>query len=131
MVVTSDTAGNLASIVSYPESALAVPDATGAQPGDAAYRKFYEVDGVKYSHTINPRTGYPERNTLLSASVFAPDAMSADAYATACMVLDAQIGMAMIERLENLEAYFIIGKPDGSMGVQYSSGLKSLFEKKK
>jgi thiamine biosynthesis lipoprotein len=95
------------------------------------YRKFYEVDGVKYSHTINPRTGYPERNTLLSASVFAPDAMSADAYATACMVLDAQNGMAMIERLENLEAYFIIGKPDGSMGVQYSSGLKSLFEKKK
>lgn len=95
------------------------------------YRKFYEVDGVKYSHTINPGTGYPERSALLSASVFAPDAMSADAYATACMVLGAQNAMPMIERLENIEAYFIIGNPDGSMGVQYSNGLKSLFDRKK
>lgn len=93
------------------------------------YRKFYEVDGVKFSHTINPKTGFPERNALLSASVFAPDAMTADAYATACMVLGPEKGMAMIERLEDLEAYFIIGNPDGSMGVRYSSGLNDLFNK--
>lgn len=93
------------------------------------YRKFYEVDGVKFSHTINPKTGFPERNALLSASVFAPDGMTADAYATACMVLGPERGMAMIERLENLEAYFIIGNADGTMGVRYSSGLNDLFNK--
>lgn len=95
------------------------------------YRKFYQVEGVKFSHTINPHTGYPERNALLSASVFAPDAMTADAYATACMVLGPEKGMAMIERMENLEAYFIIGEPNGTMSVKYSRGLERLFPNKK
>ncbi|HKK79092.1 MAG TPA: FAD:protein FMN transferase, partial [Phaeodactylibacter sp.] len=59
------------------------------------YRNFYEVDGVKYSHTINPKTGYPERNTLLSASVFAPDCTTADAYATAFMTLGTERAYAL------------------------------------
>ena len=95
------------------------------------YRKFYEVDGVKYSHTINPKTGYPERSTLLSASVFAPTAMIADAYATACMVLGAEKGMAMIERLPDLEAVFIVAQPDGSMALRYSGGLGTYFKNRK
>ncbi len=95
------------------------------------YRKFYQVEGVKYSHTINPHTGFPERNALLSASVFAPDAMTADAYATACMVLGPEKAMAMIERMENLEAYFITGEPNGTMSVKYSRGLERLLPQKK
>ncbi|NJK83203.1 MAG: FAD:protein FMN transferase, partial [Saprospiraceae bacterium] len=51
------------------------------------YRNFYEVEGIKYSHTINPRTGFPERNTLLSATIIAENCMLADALATTCMVL--------------------------------------------
>lgn len=91
------------------------------------YRKYYEVKGVKYSHTINPHTGFPERNALLSASVFAPDAATADGLATACMVLGPEAGMALINRNENVEAYFIVGKSDGTMGVVVSKGLQHLL----
>ena len=51
------------------------------------YRKFYEKDGVKYSHTIDPKTGYPVQHCLLSATVLAGDCMRADAYATGFMVM--------------------------------------------
>ncbi len=50
------------------------------------YRKFFVEDGIKYSHTIDPRTGYPVRHTLLSATIIAPTGSEADAWATACMV---------------------------------------------
>jgi thiamine biosynthesis lipoprotein len=87
------------------------------------YRNFYEVDGVKYSHTINPKTGYPERNTLLSASVFAGDCMTADGYATACMVMGVDKAYELIDRLPELEAYFIYSDPAGLMQVRYTEGL--------
>ena len=51
------------------------------------YRKFFVVDGQKYSHTIDPRTGYPVSHNLLSATIIAKDAATADAMATACMVM--------------------------------------------
>lgn len=51
------------------------------------YRKFYVRDGKKYAHTIDPRTGYPVTHSLLSATVVASDAVTADAYATWCMVV--------------------------------------------
>ena len=89
------------------------------------YRKYYSVKGEKYSHTINPKTGFPERSKLLSATVIAPDAMTADAYATVCMVQGLEKGLALIESLPNLEAYFIYGDPKGAMLVKYTSGFKS------
>ena len=52
-----------------------------------SYRKFYEKDGVKYSHTIDPSSGYPVRHNLLSATVIADDCATADALATALMVM--------------------------------------------
>jgi len=88
------------------------------------YRKYYSVKGVKYSHTINPKTGFPERSKLLSATVIAPDAMTADAYATVCMVLGLEKGLALIESLPNLEAYFIYGDQAGAMKVKYTSKFK-------
>ena len=88
------------------------------------YRKYYSIKGEKYSHTINPRTGFPERSNLLSATVIAPDAMTADAYATVCMVMGLEKGLALIESLPNLEAYFIYGNPKGEMLVKYTSGFK-------
>lgn len=89
------------------------------------YRRYYSVKGVKYSHTINPVTGFPERSKLLSATVIADDAMTADAYDTACMVLGLEKGFALIESLPNLEAYFIYGDPNGAMKVKYTSGFKN------
>jgi thiamine biosynthesis lipoprotein len=93
------------------------------------YRNFYELDGVKYSHTINPKTGYPERNTLLSASVFAPDCMTADAYATAFMTLGTERAFELASSLPTIEAYFIYSRQDGIMDVRYTEGLNSIFAK--
>ena len=95
------------------------------------YRNFYEVDGVKYSHTINPKTGYPERNTLLSASVFAPDCMTADAYATAFMALGAERGYELASQLPTVEAYFIFSQPDGSMDIRYTPRFKCYICRKR
>ena len=51
------------------------------------YRNYRMVDGKRIAHTIDPVTGYPVQHTLLSATVMAPDCMTADAYATAFMVM--------------------------------------------
>ena len=51
------------------------------------YRKFYIENGVKYSHDIDPKTGYPAKNTLLSATIIADECAMADGIATACMVM--------------------------------------------
>ena len=58
------------------------------------YRNFYIKDGKKYAHTIDPRTGYPAEQSILSATVVAPDCMTADAYATAFMAME--IGRAHV-----------------------------------
>ena len=71
------------------------------------YRKFYVKDGVKYSHTIDPRTGYPVQHKLLSATVIAPTAMAADAYATYCMVIGTQKAQEFILSRPDLEACLI------------------------
>lgn len=92
------------------------------------YRNFYEVNGVKYSHTISPQSGFPERNTLLSATILADNCMYADALATACMVKGTTASIKWIQELQGIEAYLIYGKEDGSMGAWYSDGLKSVFE---
>ncbi len=92
------------------------------------YRNFYEINGVKYSHTINPKKGFPERNTLLSATIIADNCMYADALATACMVKGATASIKWIQELQGVEAYLIYGKEDGSMGSWYSEGLKEVFE---
>jgi thiamine biosynthesis lipoprotein len=71
------------------------------------YRKFYVRDGKKYAHTIDPRTGYPVEHTLLSATVVAPDATLADAYATYCMVVGLEESRRFIYSRPGLEACLI------------------------
>ncbi len=93
------------------------------------YRNFYEVEGVKYGHEINPDTGFPERTSLLSASVFADDCATADAYATAFMIMGLDRAYQLATQLPEIEAYFIYGAPDGSLQVKYTEELKILFEK--
>ena len=74
------------------------------------YRKFYVVDGVKYSHTIDPRSGFPARNTLLSATVVAPDATTADAVATWCMVIGLDAAKELISSRPELEGLLIFSE---------------------
>lgn len=73
------------------------------------YRKFWvdEKTGVKYAHTINPETGYPAKNKLLSASIIASTAMDADAYATVCMVLGVEKSKAFLKNKQGVEALLI------------------------
>lgn len=92
------------------------------------YRNFYEVNGVKYSHTINPKTGFPERNTLLSATIIAQNCMYADALATACMVMGTDAAFNWIQELQDVEAYLIYGEEDGGMGEKYTEGLRPFLE---
>ena len=88
------------------------------------YLNYYEVDGETFSHTINPRTGLTERNRLLSASVLGPDCATADAYATACMVLGPKKALELIENTPNLEGYFLIRAANGvSLETMKSSGI--------
>lgn len=79
------------------------------------YRNYYEKDGVKYSHTISPTTGYPVTHSLLSASVFAPDCMTADAYATAFMVLGVKEAIAIDEREDEIAIYLIYSDESGAL----------------
>ncbi len=71
------------------------------------YRKFYIKDGKKYAHTIDPRTGYPVDHSLLSATVIASDAMTADAYATYCMVIGLEESKAFFAGRTDMEACLI------------------------
>ena len=87
------------------------------------YRNYYEVAGAKYGHTINPKTGYPEVNELLAVSVIAPDCMTADALATACMVMGYTKAKDLIASLSEVEACFFIGSEDGSINKNYSNGF--------
>ena len=112
----------------FDEIQAAIPLENRAIATSGNYRNFYEVDGVKYSHTINPKTGFPERNTLLSASVFAPDCMTADAYATAFMTMGLEKAFALAKQLPEIEAYFIYSLPEGGMAARYTSALAPLFE---
>lgn len=71
------------------------------------YRNYYELDGKRYSHTIDPRSGYPVRHNLLSATIVAPDCMIADAWATACMVAGLDKAKEWIEAYDDLKGYLI------------------------
>ncbi len=71
------------------------------------YRKFYISEGRKYAHTIDPRTGRPVTHNLLSATIVAADAMTADAYATYCMVIGFEDARNFISSSEELEGCLV------------------------
>jgi thiamine biosynthesis lipoprotein len=95
--------GGLWSAVELVESAMATS-------GD--YRNYYERDGVRISHTIDPRTGRPVTHRLASVSVIHPSCMTADALATAINVLGPEEGRELVER-EGLAAFFLVRTDDG------------------
>ena len=86
------------------------------------YRKFYVRDGKKYAHTIDPRNGYPVQHTLLSATIVAPDAMTADAYATYCMVVGLEASKKFLTENPDLEGCLIYDE-DGVFKTWCSEGF--------
>jgi len=93
------------------------------------YRKYHELGGVKYAHTIDPSTGYPTRHRLLSATILAATCMEADAWATACMAMGPQKSKALLETHPELDGCLITGNDQGGMDVYYTPGFKSLILK--
>ncbi|MBI1286383.1 MAG: FAD:protein FMN transferase [Flavobacteriales bacterium] len=81
------------------------------------YRKFVEIDGVKYGHSLNPRTGFPAMTDVLSATIIANDCMTADAYATACMVLGFGKAQKLVSENKELNGILIYSQGDGSVST--------------
>ena len=109
------------------QALLHITDAAMATSGN--YRNFYYREGKKYAHTIDPRTGYPVQHEILSATVVAPDCMSADAYATAFMVMGLDSAARFVQEKPDLDVYFIYADSVGEMRVYQSSGMKRYIEK--
>ncbi len=108
-------------------AAILLKDKAVASSGN--YRNFYEVKGEKYGHTINPKTGYPEKNELLSVLVVANDCMTADAYATGFMTMGLSAAFSLASAEKEIEAYFIYGDESGGMAIRYTSGMEELIVK--
>lgn len=88
---------------------LPLKDIAIATSGD--YRNFFEVDGERYSHTLDPRTGYPVRHNLVSVTVLHSSAMLADAWATALSVMGAEEAMRVAKQ-QGLAVYLIQRQQD-------------------
>ena len=89
------------------------------------YRKFYEKDGVKFSHTINPMTGYPVQNRLLSVTVMTNKCSLADAYAIAFMAMGVEKTKKLVDFIDDqLDVYLIYTDKDGSWKTYISPGMQ-------
>lgn len=103
---THATGGEVQTILSLENSALAT---------SGNYHNYYERNGRKYAHTIDPRTGRPVQHSLLSATVLAPDCATADAYATAFMVLGVEGATQVLKAHKELRAYLIYADEKGHL----------------
>jgi len=103
------------------EAIIRIKDKSLATSGN--YRKFYVENGVKYSHTIDPKTGYPAKNQLLSATILADDCATADGIATACMVMGKENSIDFINK-NKLDGYLIYSDDSGKFKTWISENLK-------
>ena len=93
------------------------------------YRKFYERNGIRYAHTIDPSTGFPTNHSLLSATVVAPTAAEADAMATAYMVMGKDSAVDFLADKEYLSNYiYLIYDSAGVLKTYTSEGLKNMID---
>ena len=93
------------------------------------YRNYYISGGRKIAHTINPRTGYPAQQDILSSTVLAPSCAEADAFATAFMVLGMEQSKQVLERQPQLQAYFIYSDEQGAYRTWCTDGFSNLIIK--
>ncbi len=91
------------------------------------YRRYVIVDGVKYAHHINPKTGYPTKNNLLSASIFSKECISSDANATGILVMGLEKAKEFLKTHKELQAYLIYSDKKGNYQIFESEGLKSII----
>lgn len=94
------------------------------------YRKFYYKDGKRYAHTIDPRIGTPVQHNILSATVIAQDCTTADAYATAFMVMGLEKAKAYCEEHPEINAYFICSGEGEGYEVYNTPGMEKFIVKR-
>ena len=102
----------------------ALPLESKAMATSGDYRNYYEIDGIRYSHEIDPRTGYPVQTGVASATVVATNCMDADALATALIIMGAESGLQFIEKLDGVEAFLILREGNDNYRTIKSSGMK-------
>lgn len=95
------------------------------------YRNFYVKDGKKYAHTIDPRTGYPSEQTILSATIVADDCITADAYATAFMAMGLEKARQAAQNIPGIEYYVIYSDENGKHQIEYSTGMLQYLPNRK
>jgi thiamine biosynthesis lipoprotein len=97
-----------------------------ATSGD--YRNFFEVDGIRYSHVIDPRTGFPVSSGVVSVSIITGNCAMADGLATAVMVMNVRDGLEMIDRLDGVEGLIVVEQNNGKLADFHSNGFKELYQ---
>lgn len=90
------------------------------------YRKFIIVDGVKYAHHLDPKTGYPTKNNLLSASVFSSECISSDANATGILVMGLENAKIFLKKHPELQVYLIYSDEKGNYQTYETPGIRSI-----
>lgn len=100
---------------------ITLTDMAMATSGD--YRNLMEIDGQQYSHIIDPKTGYPVQNRVVSATIIAQTCTFADGLATAVMVMGHEKSLDLINRLKNVEGLIIVRNPDNTFTDHYSRAL--------
>ena len=108
------------------QAILPMTDKASATSGN--YRNFYVKDGKKYVHTINPTSGLPEISSLLSVTVIAKDCATADAYATAFMVMGMEKAQSFVNQRSDLDAYFITAGENGEFVETFTDGFPQKLE---
>ncbi|MEE4204094.1 MAG: FAD:protein FMN transferase [Halieaceae bacterium] len=101
------------------QAAVAATDTGIATSGD--YRNFFEVDGVRYSHLLDPRSGRPIQHDLVSVTVIHPSTAIADAWATALIVLGYDAARALADE-QDLAVYFV-RHGDAGFGVEWTEPM--------
>lgn len=99
----------------------------GAITTSGNYRKYIVFGGKKYGHIINPKTGYPINNEIISVTVFAKKAIDADGYDNALMLMPVEKAVKFVEGIKSIDAYIIYKKPDGKVADTLTSGFKKMI----
>jgi thiamine biosynthesis lipoprotein len=110
-----------------PQIRHAISFTEGAVTTSGNYRKYLLSGNRKVSHLIDPRTGYPLNNRLISVTIYAKDALTADGYDNAVMAMDIKEALAFVSARKDMEAYIIYYKKDGTVADTLTAGFKKMI----
>jgi len=100
----------------------------GAVTTSGNYRKYHAIKGKRISHLINPKTGYPFQNELISVTVFAKDAITADGYDNALMGMGLKKAWLFLNKHQEMDAYFIYRNANGVVSDTSTAGFYKLIK---